>query len=93
MRPCRKLFVNTFRDPPDVLIIPAPFRAARVKKPVTGGAKAKLFFGLYWRSIVVVLAPTLFSLIMFTNEDESQVKAYRCLYVVCVVSSQLRADL
>lgn len=59
----------------------------RVKKPLAGGAKAKAFFGLYWRSIVVVIAPTLFSLIMFTNDDESLVKAYRCLYVVCVVSN------
>jgi hypothetical protein len=73
-------------------LFPVTYREARVKKPLTGGAKASLFFGLYWRSIVVVLAPTLFSLIMFTNDDETLVKAYRCLYVVCVVSNQPGGD-
>ncbi|CAG9803918.1 unnamed protein product [Chironomus riparius] len=44
------------------------------------------FLGAYWRSLTVVLAPLLFLPIMLTNEDPELVKAYRCLYIVCVMT-------
>lgn len=44
------------------------------------------FLGTYWRSLTVVLAPLLFLPIMLSNEREDLVKAYRCLYIVCVMT-------
>lgn len=62
------------------------FRIGRAQRPVTTGDRIKGFLGVYWRSIIVVACPVLFSYIMFSNHDESLVKAFRCLYIVCVVS-------
>lgn len=49
-------------------------------------ARTTLFLSIYWRSICVILTPIVFSPIMFANDDESQVKALRCLYIVCVMT-------
>lgn len=51
-------------------------------------AKQRLcgFLGAYWRSITVVLTPLIFLPIMLTNEDPDLVKAYRCLYIVMLMT-------
>ncbi|XP_070493617.1 protein I'm not dead yet-like [Chironomus tepperi] len=44
------------------------------------------FLGVYWRSLTVVLAPLIFLPIMLSNQEQDLVKAYRCLYIVCVMT-------
>lgn len=63
------------------------FRQGRVRPPPTTGQRISGFLGLYWRSIVVVLAPLIFSSVMFANDNEEYIKAYRCLFIVMVVSA------
>jgi len=45
------------------------------------------FLTNYWRAIVLVLAPIIYLPIMYANHDDSNVKAFRCLYVVMIMST------
>lgn len=70
-----------------VVNISNAFRNGRQpRRPPTECEKWTGFLGVYWRSIVVVLTPIIFSSIMFMNQDEQYIKAYRCLFVVCVMT-------
>jgi hypothetical protein len=61
------------------------FRPTRTRRPPTTSQRVCGFLGTYWRSLAVVITPLLFLPIMLQNDDEKLVKAYRCLWVVCVV--------
>lgn len=82
MKRCRKLSRTSLNF--QCFDLQCFFRVQR--KPPTVAERVKGFLGCYWQSIVVVLTPIIFSAIMFSNEDENLVKAYRCLYVVCVMT-------
>lgn len=69
-----------------LLLILFYFRAGRQHRIPTGMERISLFLGVYWRSIVVILTPIIFSFIMFSNQNKDLVKAYRCLYIVCVMT-------
>lgn len=58
---------------------------SRAPKPTTS-QRICGFLGCYWRSLVIVITPILFLPIMLCNNDVSRVKAFRCLYVVCVMT-------
>lgn len=58
---------------------------SRAPKPTTS-QRICGFLGCYWRSLVIVITPILFLPIMLCNDDDSRVKAFRCLYVVCVMT-------
>lgn len=58
---------------------------ARSPKP-TVSQRICGFLGCYWRALTIVITPILFLPIMLCNDDESRVKAFRCLYVVCTMT-------
>ncbi|KAG5682139.1 hypothetical protein PVAND_011513 [Polypedilum vanderplanki] len=62
------------------------FPPGRTRRSYTASQRICGFLGCYWRSLTVVLTPLLFLPVMLTNTEEHLVKAYRCLYVVMVMT-------
>lgn len=60
--------------------------AARIRKSYSFSERLFGFLGCYWRSICVVVVPLIFLPVMFQNDNPDLVKAYRCLYVVMVMT-------
>lgn len=46
--------------------------------------RVAMFIKLYWRAIVVVITPFIFLPVMFV--DPTKIKAYKCMYVVLIMS-------